>query len=492
MKNRTIALSLLATVAAVAILFSACRKINESTELGGGLIPPVDNINTFETTVNVLAFNDTFGITNDSLRLGKSAEYFLGRINNDPLFGMTEARLYFQLNPTFYKFYFLDRPDSLQIDSVVLVLDYLDTYGDTTIPQTVNVYEMALTNVFRADTNYLVRTNNFTYSTLLGSKTFSPRDLNDSVKAYRDTTANQLRIRLNNSFGTRLLSYDSTGIDGAFSSDSSFKTKFKGFALQSMSTGNAVMGFNLTGANTKLAIYYRYNDGGGLNSWDTTVDYFGFNGFSAAANLIKRDYSGSPFITMLTNPPTAPDPLIYIQTQPGTFATLKIPALDTMSNKLIHRAELIVEQIYNISDSMFRPPDFLYLDAFDPTIIGNNKYRTIPYDLPFSSTGGLNLAALGVIPIISKDGAGNNIRTWKFNVSRYVQHVLNGTQSLYDLRLWAPYIFTNEFGIPPGEDVTFPMQVNISMVRGRVRLVGTDLSNTDPQRIRLRIVYSKL
>jgi hypothetical protein len=34
--------------------------------------------------------------------------------------------------------------------------------------------------------------------------------------------------------------------------------------------------------------------------------------------------------------------------------------------------------------------------------------------------------------------------------------------------------------------------VNISMVKGRVRLVGTDLSGANPQRMRLRIVYSKL
>lgn len=492
MKNRSYALSLLAIVTAVAILFSACRKINESTELGGDLIPPVDNITTFDTLLNVQAFNDTFGLVNDSQYLAKNAEFFLGRINFDPLFGQTDARMFFELKPPFFKYYFLDRPDSLQIDSVVLVLNYLETYGDTTIPQTVNVYEMDQSNNFRSDTAYLIRQNPFTYSNLLGSRTFFPKDLNDSVKAYRDTTTNQLRIRLNNSFGTRLLQMDSTGASGGFSGDSVFRTKFKGFALQSMTTGNAVMGFDLAGINTKLAIYYRYNDGGGLTSWDTTVAYFPFTGNSAAANYVKRDYAGSSVMQAINNNPATPDGLIYIQSSPGTFAKLKIPALSTLSNRIIHRAELIVEQYSTTPDSTFRTPDFLYLDAFDSSITFPYKFRTIPYDLVYTSTGALNLGTFGVIPSIETNGSGYKIRVWKFNVSRYVQHVLTRTQKNYDLRLWAPYIFSEQYGIPPGSDFTLPIQVNSSIVKGRVRLQGTDLTATDPHRIRLRLVYSKL
>ena len=44
----------------VAIVFSACRKINEATELGGGLIPPVDNINTFDTYLDCTGISMIF------------------------------------------------------------------------------------------------------------------------------------------------------------------------------------------------------------------------------------------------------------------------------------------------------------------------------------------------------------------------------------------------------------------------------------------------
>jgi len=493
-KNRNLALLFIAIVATVAIVFSACKKINESTELGGNLIPPVDNINTFDTSLTVQAFNDTFGLANDTLYLARNQEFFLGKINSDPFFGKTDARMFLELKPPFYKFNYLDRPDSLVLDSIVLVLDYVETYGDTLTPQTINVYELDQANNFRSDTGYLIRKNDLTYSTLLGSRTIFPYTLNDSVKAYKDTTVNQLRIRLSDAFGNRVLDFDSIP-NGAFASDSLFKKKLKGFALQSVGSGGAVMGFNLTGVNTKLAVYYRYLDGGGPASYDTTVTYLSFNSNCAAANFIQRDYSGTPLLASINNNPATPDPILYIQGNPGTFANLKIPALAGLSNRVVHRAELIVEQLYDISDSTYRLPDFLYLDAADPTIAASNyKFRTIPYDLTFSNTtGALNLGTFGVVPIRGIDAFGTPVQKWHFNISRYVQHVLNGTQSLYNLRLFAPFVITEQFGTPPGADQIVGVSVNQSIVKGRARLLGNNGPlDTNPHRIRLRIVYSKL
>ena len=151
------------------------------------------------------------------------------------------------------------------------------------VPQTVNGYELDQSNNFK-DSSYLIRENNLTYSNLLGSKTFLPGSLNDSVFARMDTTKNQLRIKLNNSFGDRLLHYDSTSsvTTGAYASDSVFRSKFMGFAFQSIGSGNAIMGFDLTGSNTKLAIYYNYPKPGGTG--DTT----GFNYFNLLLLLLRQ------------------------------------------------------------------------------------------------------------------------------------------------------------------------------------------------------------
>jgi hypothetical protein len=490
-KIRSLVFSFLPVIAVFAILFSACRKINESTELGSGLIPPVDNITTFDTTISVHAYNGIFGLAGDSQYISREEEFFLGRINNDPFFGKTDARMFFELKPTFYKFAFANSdPTKLRLDSVVLVMSYVETYGDSSVPQTIDVYEIDNNVDFRADSAYLIRQNNFTYTNLLGSRSVLPMSLDDSVKAYKDTTNNQLRIKLNNSFGTRLLGYDSLA-NGAYFNDSIFRTKFKGFAVQSRNTGEAVMGFNLISNNTKLAIYYHYDKDAVVDS--AAVAYFGFNGASsldvgasASANYIQRDYSGTPVAA--TSGDAVEDQIAYIQTSPGTYATIKIPDLAAVNNRLVHRAELIMEEIYDPSDTIFRTPELLYLDAADPSITFNYKFRTIPYDLQYTPSG-FDLNSFGAVPTTGVDVAGNPIKIWKFNLSRYVQHVLTHTQSLYDLRLFAPFSLNESYGIPPGTDQIFPFFVNPTLVKGRIRVGG---GNHPSQKMRLRLIYSKL
>ncbi len=306
MKYRQLALTLGTIITGTLILISSCKKINEATELGADLIPPVDNINTFDTTVTVEAYNDLFTLggmdvlKQDSTRSHYSYEQFLGLITNDNFFGKTDAQMYFELKPDTYPFTFNNKPDSLFLDSVVLVLQYVETYGDTAASQNISVSE--INSDFRVDTSYLVRNNtDVTSSGLLGSATVIPYTLDDSVKAYQDTTSHQLRIRLSTAFGNRLLQYDTAGANNAYSTDSAFKSKFKGFALKSTS-GNAIMGFDLQGINTKLAIYYKHAHGLGNTVLDTAVAYFGFKtsdvyGLSGSAshNYIGRDYTGSRF-----------------------------------------------------------------------------------------------------------------------------------------------------------------------------------------------------
>jgi Domain of unknown function (DUF4270) len=493
-KKRYIAFSFIAIITMVAILFSGCKKLNESTDLGGGLIPPVDNINTFDTSISVLTYNDTLKFMYDSARLGTADEFFLGKINSDPFFGKTDARIFLELKPASYPNVFTNSYDSLFIDSVVLVLDFVENYGDSVTPQNINVYEVDQASNFTPDSAYLIRTNNITYSNLLGSKSVIPQTLKDSVKVFGDTTSHQLRIKLNNSFGQRLLNYDtsSNAITGAYANDSVFRSKFKGFALQSMSSGNSIMGFDLVSGGTKLAVYYKYWNK--FPNIDTTVTYFTFNSgtlgvSSAAANYVIRDYSGTPAQATWDNL-TVADNILYLQNTPGTYASIKIPDLTLVNNRVIHRAELYMEQIYDISDSMFSSPNFLYLDAVDPSIASDPKmFRTIPYDLRFTQDGSIDYGAFGVAPVTATDLLGNKIRTWKFNITRYVQHILTNTQSLYEFRLFPAFRFYEQFGIPPGTDIPTIISINPSIAKGRIRLGG---GNHPTQRMKLRLIYSKL
>jgi Domain of unknown function (DUF4270) len=479
-----------------ALLISSCKRIHDSTELGDDLVPTVDNVNTFDTIVSVETYNDSFSIgnpnklINDSTRISKSSLHYVGKITNDPLFGQTEAQLFMELKPPAFKYYFDTTAAGLFIDSVVLVLDYKETFGDTNAVQTFNVYELdnIPSNQFKADSNYLIRRNGFSYNggLLLGSKTFAPNILNDSIKAFKDTTLNQLRIKLDNSFGTRLLQYDSSAT-GAYASDSAFRSRFKGFAVVSTAGGNALMGFALTGANTKLALYYRYKN---VPRQDTTVRYFSFNSITCGnANYITRNYVGSPAGFSFAGGTTVQDDLIYLQNTPGTFARIKLPGLGTVTNRVVHRAELIIEQVYDLSDEKFFKPEYLMLDVLDTAL---KDYRYMPYDFTFDQTNSPNLLNFGSVGRITDDGLGNRVTTWKFNVTRYVQNYLTRREPLHDMRLFAPYVVYDIY--KPNQNVVgyyIGIGLNSAVARGRVRVAGGSYS--DPaKRMRLRIVYSKI
>jgi hypothetical protein len=62
---------------------------------------------------------------------------------------------------------------------------------------------------------------------------------------------------------------------------------------------------------------------------------------------------------------------------------IKIPALKTFSNRIIHRAELIAEQVpddanLNTIEKQMLAPNYLFLAAYDPN---NSKVlRSVPND----------------------------------------------------------------------------------------------------------------
>src|SRR5688500_6824716 len=86
----------------ITAFFSSCSKL-QTTDIGGGLIAPVDGVNTIDTTLEVISFNSE---DEDLARVYKNDEHMIGVINSDPLCGKTTASAYFELKPTFYKYYF--------------------------------------------------------------------------------------------------------------------------------------------------------------------------------------------------------------------------------------------------------------------------------------------------------------------------------------------------------------------------------------------------
>jgi hypothetical protein len=467
----------LSVIACILLGYSSCKKINEATTLGGDLIPPIDNINTFEKFFETQTFNRSN--LNDSGAISFYDDLAIGHIESDPVFGKTTADAFFSIGRPFYNYPFVGKKDSITIDSVILALSYQDSYGDTNSTLTYTVSEIAQNSNFKEDTFYNYLIPPFATSTQLGTKSFQINTLNDSIYVFTpgDTMVrkqgNVLRIPLDKNLGVRFKNYD-TAANGAFKSDSLFKENFKGLAVTSSQSGNGLAYFSGVDNKTKLIIYYKSKINGVDSSLSTEFYHIPLvvpSGFkNGQANSIRRT-PGGEWATALASPNTAADKL-YIQSTPGSFAYIKIPALDTLGNKVIHRAELIIPKLSSAMDNVFGPPQFLWLDRINQA---DHVPSTLHNDVLFT-TNSYDVQRFG--------GQLKSDNTYRFAITRHVQGIVSRKESNDTLRLHAPYrvtLFDKNFN---GKQI---VSVLDEVAKGRVVVAGGNHPSTP---IRLRVVYS--
>ncbi|NDE78982.1 MAG: hypothetical protein EB047_07240, partial [Chitinophagaceae bacterium] len=109
-KINTPLFSSLFLLALITLLSTGCQKINDATTIGNGIIPAVDNISTFETSL--FAETDNFLLT-DSTRVLTTDVMALGHIQNDAVFGQVHADGYFSIVPPNAMIYPFYRKDSI-------------------------------------------------------------------------------------------------------------------------------------------------------------------------------------------------------------------------------------------------------------------------------------------------------------------------------------------------------------------------------------------
>ncbi len=493
--------ALVATGMAIfAHILPGCNKL-DTTDLGNDLIPPVDNVKTFDT---LLLVQTTQGFFNDSSKIAATQNIPVGTITaiNDPLFGKTTSNLFFDLKPSAFPHYIgVQAKDTIvRIDSVVLCLAYRGTFGDSSASSKLDLRTInpsALAGSFNDTTlfPFSYRPSSF-MGPVIGSSVVNIPNLKNWVvfTNKKDSVRNQIRIKITDSaFVRKLYRMDSANVIGnnAFRNDSLWKTFFRGFAVVTDSTfgpgGKVLLYTNLSDAATRLEIHFVRKNNGRTDSVFTSLPFLSTPAInsnrSAYAVNISHDWQGAE----ITSP--APN-TAYIQTGPGTFATLRIPALDTLSNRIIHRAELVVEQVAGFPsvDPKLPAPAYLYIENLDT----GNLFRPIPYDLfPdngysfFPGVANINFGYFGGFQREKSDAFGNRIAYYNFNISRYVQGIVTRKERNLPLRLHAPYLldYTRQLGI-------FGLEYYRNAVAfGRIK-VGD--GNNNDYRLRLRLVYSRI
>ncbi len=486
----TILVKRISTVLFIGFLFSACTRIG-TTEMGLGLLPSMDSFNTKDTILDV----ETETIDRpDSLRIYGGDDQIVGITNNDPLFGSTTANMYFQLKPSFFPYFTRGSRDSVVVDSAVLILAYRGFYGDSSKPVVLNLKRISGNTPLNLDTsvasNYPEAYNIQTDATMANPVTLDFAHVHDSIYNRFEAAKDEIRIPLNKTFTDLFIKgYDSTT---AYKTDTTLRQYFQGFALSASTAGNTnvLVRINLLDTNTKLALYYKTNSTTTTGVRDTIVDYFKFTLYSNGyANFVKRNRTGSEAARHFG---VAKDSLVYVQTSPGTLVKIKVPGLKTFANKIIHRAELIAEQVPGniLQDAQFTAPNYLFLGAYDSA---SKVIRTVPNDYQ-GTVNTTQFQRFGGKVIYKSMFGFDNVASYNFDISRYMQGIVSRKDTVFDLRLFAPVNDSVKY-VPPypnnlqaGTDYLTSSLGNQAAM-GRVRLGGGKHSKF---KMRLHVYYSDL
>lgn len=480
-----------------------CTKL-DTTGLGSDLIPVVDNVNTFRDTLDIIS---TQGIFDDTFKITSTVNNVLGSINNDVLFGNTRADMYLQMKPLAFPYYFGGAKDTLlEVDSVVLCLGYAGFWGDSNAIQNLQVYQINEQSFADSPTNY----RNIKYQPAVFPTPISPvipvdiRKVNDSMRLRRDSVINQIRLKLNTDFAQQLFSRDSSDnpSNNAFRNDSIFRRFYNGFAIKTVGgTGNALMYVNLTAFTTRLEVYFKRKLSGS-GALDTSRNTFSLltsdlsnNIRSASTNYIEKAYSGNVM---------APSPNhLYMVTGPGTYANIKVLKMDTLSNRIVHRAEIYMEQDPEnaVYDSIFSPPSYMYLDLVDT---GATKWKPLYFDLnpnesydpdykkPFYPyypvNSGVNFSYYGGFARWRYNYLGQKVVYYTINITRHVQQIVTKGTPNYSMRLFPAY----NFSYPQyTAGLNTYLGFNNPLANGRIRLKSG--SYPDEQlKMKMIITWSKI
>lgn len=388
---------LLSVVFLLVFGFISCKKKESQIGLDvqGGQNLGINTVDTFEirTYVEVV----------DSVTSNLKSVDLLGSYQ-DPKFGHVQYGFVTQIllssnNPNF------GNTDMLSIDSVVFAMKYstlnsVAKYGESD-EQTFEVYEIA-EDLYYDSTYYTNSIVSTLGSDLIepGSNIITPRPYDDAVVG-EDTLEPQLRIRLDTTFGRRLIN---ASLTGDLLDNEAFKNYFKGFQVRVNNVNQndnegGILYLDLTDVESKMTIYYRED------TIPRTFDFTIETGENARFNQANFDMTGT-FVEQVIND-TASGMFEYYYQANNLWSAMEFPDIMKIKDHqglIVNKAELFVPVSHYPTDELFHPTDMfvLYKDSL-------GEDNIVP-DF-FSSPGGEH---------DSDEGA------YRFILTRYIQRILSG------------------------------------------------------------------
>jgi hypothetical protein len=423
--------------ALVLVAVSGCKK---PTDLqADGLLPQEDVLYANQSdTAQILSYI----VREDTLSTDELSACLLGSYS-DETFGRTLASFSTQFvlsgaNPSF--------PETFEVDSVIFSVAYTGYSYGSLGEGYLSVKELSAdlpkSSGFNSTYNAPVLNENLLADP---SQTFQFKP-----KTYLfgtvDSLAPQLRIPLKTSLGSRLLQPSNPT---ALESDENFQSYFKGLKVEAGSYPMGVVALDLTNINSKITVYYRF-DNGGLA--DTTFYEFPVTSDCGRYSRLQHFYqfATEPELQGLVTADTlANQSLVYLQAGAGTKTKLVLPNLLDLqmnSGRIVNNAELIVPY----------EPDRRYAPTSQIFIFYQNSEGTL-VALPdqFSGTIGGGVEAAN--------------KRYRLNITQYIQKVISG-----ELENAPLFIVSGAAGV----------SVNRTIIH------GPEFSEDNFQNLRLVITYS--
>ena len=397
-------MSLWAVVLVLSALIAGCKKPDD--DLGLNLLPG-DPLGTVIDTTRLRAY--TF--VGDPLRTSGLTRQLLGS-HVDPQFGSAKAGIVTQITLSANNIGTGLVRNDLVADSLVLSLAFDGinfVYGNLD-PQVVRVFELSedlsLDSLYHHD-----RVPQFMPMDLVAGsgRRITPQPLAKPV-VLGDTLDPQLRIRLDRSLAERFL--DGFNMPELASSDA-FVQFFKGLYI-TVDNGTqlpfqaGIMYFNLLASASKVTLYYRDT----VSDPSITVPL----DFLINSNCVRyTEFQHDPAqavdagLVMALADTTAPAPTTYVRAFAGARTAFRMPTLmdQASEDRVLAKAELILP-VQGSYYPYYPPPVQMFL--FRKDSLGKDVF------LPDQLQG------IGAVDGVYRADE----RAYRFNITRYVQQVLNG------------------------------------------------------------------
>jgi len=369
-----------------ALLSVSCKK--NASSFGSDALSPEELL----ASGGVDTFNlVTYCQKEDSFPTDNQLNAVLGSMH-DPKMGIVNAAFYTQF--MYDGAITHNSGETVLMDSVVLSLRYSGSYGKMT-PQTFQAFEV--TEDLYVDSTYYKFSQTATSATdlVLPSSAVQTPNVYEEVVVGGDTLEPQLRLRLDNTWGTAIMNEAINGTNNTFESIEAFQSYFKGLKVRVQETAPAagsggLLYFDLTNSDSKITFYYHLQG-------DTTAYNYALimNDDCADYNQVDVNNLNYPVADVLANQSSGQSQF-YAQAF-NTRAVVEFPSVDDIpKNSVIHAALLELPYAYQN---------------------GNQYYPSVKISIIFESKQGT--ALIGAI-------VDNENKRYVVDVRDYVQEIVNG------------------------------------------------------------------